>query len=443
MSRRYVSGVSGAESPPCLSVAGDDHVPSAADFSPQERFAGSPDDLQRQILKVEQQIKAFSAFKKSVRSGMGRHSLSVGDHFSRRGLLQRPMADTDFTLPKLSGQPISVNVDRSASFGPTVVDDFDYNPHTKGSAGEFVTLRRHRQRRHPVGNPEAASVVATPPVVPPKSEGDRKVYPTIKLPTFDGKLSLESFLAKLQNCSHYYNWTDREKICHLKAALEGPAAQILWQVKGNATEKQIIDLFRNRFGDLFQQERYQAQLYARKRKKGESAQLLCFDIRRLLALGFPVKTNKMAEIVGRDCFFNSLDKTQLRIKIFELQPANLDEALNHLCRLKEYESLLSEGGDASVLKERKKVLSVKAKKAVSFAPTTKGQGGNNLIEQKIKQLKIEQVNMRQEIQQVSADAHFWRQRALAAESGGCTPPETQGGKISHRPCSPNSRPSRR
>jgi len=38
MSRRYFSGVSGADSPPCLSVAGN-HVLSAEDFSPLGRFA--------------------------------------------------------------------------------------------------------------------------------------------------------------------------------------------------------------------------------------------------------------------------------------------------------------------------------------------------------------------------------------------------------------------
>jgi len=32
--------------------------------------------------------------------------------------------------------------------------------------------------------------------------------------------------------------------------------------------------------------------------------------------------------------------------------------------------------------------------------------GNNAMEQKIKQLEIEQVSMRREIQQASADAHF-------------------------------------
>jgi len=131
MSRRYISGVSGADSPPCLFIAGN-HVLSAENFSPLGRFAGSLDDLQRQILKVDQQIQALSASKRSVRSGMGRHSLPVGDHSSGVGLSQRPVAYTNFALPKFSGQPISVNDNGlSVSLGPTVDDDFVHNPHTR------------------------------------------------------------------------------------------------------------------------------------------------------------------------------------------------------------------------------------------------------------------------------------------------------------------------
>ena len=69
-------------------------------------------------------------------------------------------------------------------------------------------------------------------------------------------------------------------------------------------------------------------MYSRKRRKGESAQSLCFDIRRLLALSFAGETGKMVEIVRRDCFLASLDDAQLRIKVLELQSSSLDEALN-------------------------------------------------------------------------------------------------------------------
>ena len=82
---------------------------------------------------------------------MARRSLPVGGHFSHRGLSQEPMTDTDNTLPKLSEQPDFVTADRSASFEPTVGDDFVHDPHTGGSMGEFVTLRRPRQLGNPVG----------------------------------------------------------------------------------------------------------------------------------------------------------------------------------------------------------------------------------------------------------------------------------------------------
>ena len=125
-----------------------------------------------------------------------------------------------------------------------------------------------------------------------------------------------------------------------------------------------------------------------------------------------------------------------------MQPANLDEALNHVCRLEAYESLLPGAAEVNGPEERKKVRSVKPEKTVTFAPTTETQGGNNAMEQKIKQLEIEQVSMRREIQQASADAHFWKERALAAESGGWAP-KAQGGPLFHHLCSPNFHPNRR
>jgi len=206
----------------------------------------------------------------------------------------------------------------------------------------------------------------------------------------------------------------------LKAALEDPAAQILWQIEENDTEKQIIDLLRNRFGDLSQQERYRAQLYSRKRKKGESAQSLCFDIRRLLALSFPGETGKMVEIVGRDCFLNSLNDINLRIKVLELQPVSMDEALNHVCRLESYRSLFPGGVEkTSAPEERNRVRAVRPEKPVNLAPTT--ERGHNPMEQKIKQLETEQISLWRKIKQASADAQFWRERALATESAGWGP----------------------
>jgi len=77
----------------------------------------------------------------------------------------------------------------------------------------------------------------------------KRSLPTIKLGTFDGTTPLETFLAKFENCCEYYNWTGRDRICHLKAVLDGQAGQVLWQISENTTEDNIIGLLRNRFGN--------------------------------------------------------------------------------------------------------------------------------------------------------------------------------------------------
>jgi len=54
--------VSGAESPPCLSIAVDNASPSAV-------FNASLDDIQRQIHDVGRRIESWSASRKPVQSG--------------------------------------------------------------------------------------------------------------------------------------------------------------------------------------------------------------------------------------------------------------------------------------------------------------------------------------------------------------------------------------
>jgi len=43
--------------------------------------------------------------------------------------------------------------------------------------------------------------------------------PTVNLGTYNGITPLETFLAKFENCSDYYGWDARERVCHLRACL--------------------------------------------------------------------------------------------------------------------------------------------------------------------------------------------------------------------------------
>ena len=79
-------------------------------------------------------------------------------------------------------------------------------------------------------------------------------------------------MAKLENCAQYYRWSVRDRLCHLKASLEGHAGQVLWGLAPQASEAEIVQLLRNRFGNVNQMERFRAELRTRRRKNGESMQ---------------------------------------------------------------------------------------------------------------------------------------------------------------------------
>jgi len=51
--------------------------------------------------------------------------------------------------------------------------------------------------------------------------------PTVKMGTYNRTTPLETFLAKFENCVDYYGWDARERLCHLRACLEGNAGQVL------------------------------------------------------------------------------------------------------------------------------------------------------------------------------------------------------------------------
>jgi len=95
----------------------------------------------------------------------------------------------------------------------------------------------------------------------------RRPAPTLKLGSYDGSTCLETFLAKYQNCAEYYGWNKNDKLCHLRATLEGRAGNVLWEAKPHTTASELIALLKNRFGSQDQKERYRIELKTQKKEK--------------------------------------------------------------------------------------------------------------------------------------------------------------------------------
>jgi len=76
----------------------------------------------------------------------------------------------------------------------------------------------------------------------------------MKLMSYDGRGSLETFLAKFARLAEYMRWDDNDRYYHLCASLEGKAGQVLWDTGPQATVSDVITLLRTRFGNKLQAE---------------------------------------------------------------------------------------------------------------------------------------------------------------------------------------------
>ena len=146
---------------------------------------------------------------------------------------------------------------------------------------------------------------------------------------FNGAGSFESFWANFENCATYNEWTEADKLAHLKASLMGDAAQVLWDTDAAAvnTVERLVSVLRNRFSGICRSEKYRMELRIRRRQPGETLPTLHQDIRRLMALAHPTLSREGRETFACDYFIDALDDADFALKVRERSPASLDDAL--------------------------------------------------------------------------------------------------------------------
>lgn len=89
-------------------------------------------------------------------------------------------------------------------------------------------------------------------------------------PKFDGFTSWAVFRRQFQTVEEHNGWTSDDKVAHLIAALNEPAAHILHSVPIGARYEEVTAALENRYGD-HPMEAFHAQL-SRNHKDGESTQ---------------------------------------------------------------------------------------------------------------------------------------------------------------------------
>jgi len=108
-------------------------------------------------------------------------------------------------------------------------------PETRGTWSRVVHVER----------PQLNHVSSLPELMPKaivSLVGPKAMHPLIKLLSFDGTGSLDTFPTKFQHMASYLCWGDDDMFHHLCASLEGAAEQVLWDIGPRATTADIVCL---------------------------------------------------------------------------------------------------------------------------------------------------------------------------------------------------------
>ena len=167
---------------------------------------------------------------------------------------------------------------------------------------------------------------------------DGTIRRPIKIGMYDGTTAFETFMAKFTNAAEYNRWAEADQLAHMKACLSGSAANVLWDTAENKqnTLQKLSEVLATRFGSTGMAERYRCELRSRKRRPGESLQVLHQEIQRLASLAFRGPWSEATDVIARDAFIDALLDGDLALKIREREPATLDQAVKIAIRLESY-----------------------------------------------------------------------------------------------------------
>ncbi|CAG2215708.1 unnamed protein product [Mytilus edulis] len=151
----------------------------------------------------------------------------------------------------------------------------------------------------------------------------------IKLANYDGTSEWSDFKSHFDACAVINNWDDQEKGLYLATALRGQAQGVFSDLP---TEKRmdyttLIKALQERFSPPNQTELYRVQLKERRQKASESLPELGQAIRRLVNKAYPNAPSEVRETLAREQFLDSLVDSEMRIRIKQSRPENLNQTI--------------------------------------------------------------------------------------------------------------------
>ncbi|KAJ8913106.1 hypothetical protein NQ315_000563 [Exocentrus adspersus] len=153
-----------------------------------------------------------------------------------------------------------------------------------------------------------------------KTEGTVTTPSKVKVPTYDGKVSWNTYLRQFEAVE--------DKATSLIAALRGEALEVLRTIrKASTTYATLTSALERRYGDAHLQHVYQAQLRSRRQRFEETLQQYEADISRMVNLAYPTAPAEVIEQLSVSSFIEGLRDPEIGQLVRLARPKTISEAL--------------------------------------------------------------------------------------------------------------------
>ena len=160
----------------------------------------------------------------------------------------------------------------------------------------------------------------------------------VKPAPYDGKGPWIDYKSHFDACSQINSWTETEKGLYLAVSLRGQAQGVLGNLPlaSRQNYKELVKSLEERFSPSNQTELYRTQLRERRQKAIETLPELGQDIRRLANLAYPTAPNDVRETLAKEQFIDALIDVDMRLRIKQARPVNLNDAVRHAVELEAF-----------------------------------------------------------------------------------------------------------
>ncbi|KAJ8911398.1 hypothetical protein NQ315_013535 [Exocentrus adspersus] len=159
-----------------------------------------------------------------------------------------------------------------------------------------------------------------------KTEGTVTTPSKVKVPTYDGKVSWNTYLRQFEAVVR--NWREEDKATSLIAALRGEALEVLRTIPEASLNYAVLtSALERRYGDAHPQHVYQAQLRSRRQRFEETLQQYEADISRMVNLAYPTAPAEVIEQLSVSSFIEGLRDPEIGQLVRLARHKTISEAL--------------------------------------------------------------------------------------------------------------------